>query len=163
MRKAENIRLSENFMLYEFIEAQMPFEAIALNWTHFDQTNILGWQLLAKHLQKFRGLINDNFKSDIGFADMGLRITSGFRCREWELLRGRSGDSQHCIGYAADIQPTNCSREQAAKIIHWLYSKHNEYWQNGLAIKYPSREGNILLIGFLHLDIRGKRARWTYD
>ena len=162
MRNIPDKRLTKNFMLYEFLEAQLPFEAISLNWKYIQEGDIFGWELLALEFQKLRGLINENFKSDIGFDDIGIRVTSGYRCKEWELLRGRSGDSQHtkCAG---DIQPTNCSRELAVKILHWIYSKYNEFWLGGLAIKNPSKEGNALLIGFVHLDTRGNRARWSYD
>ena len=168
MRNIPDKRLTKNFMLYEFLEAKMPFEAIAMNWRHIQEGDIFGWELLALELQKLRGLVNENFKSDIGFDDIGIRITSGYRCKEWELLRGRSGESQH-TKCAADFQPTNCSRELAVKILHWIYSNnwicslYNEWWSGGLALKYPSKQGNILLIGFVHLDMRGTKVRWSYD
>lgn len=162
MRTIPDSQLTKNFRLYEFIEAQMPDEAIALNWKYFLPEYILRWELLALELEKMRKLINDNFESDLLFPEIGIRISAGFRCKEWELIRGRSGNSQHTI-CAADIQPVRCSMEQAVKILHFIYSKYNEYWKGGLAIKYPSKQGNLLLIGFVHIDIRGKRARWTYD
>lgn len=162
MRKIADYQLTKNFRLYEFIEAQMPDEAIALNWKYFDPANIVRWELLALELEKMRKLINDNFKSDLNFPEIGIRIAAGYRCIEWELIRKRSGQSQHTI-CAADIQPVRCSREQAVKILHFVFSKYSEYWNGGLALKSPSKQGNILLIGFLHIDTRGKRARWSYD
>jgi hypothetical protein len=162
MRQIADRQLTQHFRLYEFIESQMPDEAVALNWKYFDTSTIMLWEILALELEKTRKLINENFTSDLGFQEIGIRIAAGFRCKEWELIRGRSGNSQHTI-CAADIQPVKCSREMAVKILHFIYSKYNEYWKGGLAIKYPSKQGNLLLIGFVHIDIRGKRARWTYD
>lgn len=162
MRHIPDRQLTKNFRLYEFLESQMPDEAIAMNWKYIDRGTVLSAEIAALELEKIRKLINDNFKSDLGFSDIGIRIAAGFRCKEWELLRGRSGNSQHTI-MAADFQPVKCSRELAVKILHFVFSKYNEYWKGGLAIKYPSKQGNILLIGFVHIDFRSARARWTYD
>jgi len=162
MRHIPNQKLTDHFWLYEFLEAQMPQEAIAMNWKYIKESDIPVWKFLADDLEKMRTLVNENFTSDIGFPEIGIRISAGYRCKEWELFRGRSGNSQHTV-CAADIQPTGCSREQAVKIIHWIFVKYNEWWSGGLAMKSPSKQGNILLIGFLHIDPRNKRARWSYD
>lgn len=162
LEKYNNIQLTDHFTLYEFIEAKMPCEAIAMNWRHFKDDDVSIWKSLAEDLEKMRLLVNDNFTSDIGFKQIGIRIEAGYRCKEWELFRGRTGNSQHTI-CAADIKPINCTREMTVKILHWIFSKYNEYWKGGLALKSPSKEGKILLTGFLHIDKRGKRARWSYD
>jgi len=162
MREIENRKLTSHFMLYEFLEAQMPDEAVALNWKYITEDTVYRSEIIALELEKVRKLVNDNFKSDIGFHEIGLRITSGYRCIEWELLRDRSGNSQHTI-MAVDLQPVRCSRELAVKILHFIYVKYNHFWSGGLAIKNPSKQGSILLVGFVHLDMRDKKARWKYN
>ena len=162
MRTIPDRQLTKHFRLYEFLEAQMPWEAISMNWKYIQPDHIDRWERMALELEKVRKLVNDNYKSDINFPEIGLRITAGYRCKEWELFRGRSGNSQHTI-CAVDFQPINTSREFAAKILQFVYDKYYHWWAGGLAIKHPSKEGNILLIGFIHLDPREKKARWIYD
>jgi uncharacterized protein YcbK (DUF882 family) len=110
MKKYPNNKLTKNFYLYEFIEAQMPFEAIALNWKYIENEEVQQIERIALEVQKLRNLINLEIKSDLGFPEIGLRITSGYRCKEWELMQKRSGNSQHVTGGAVDIQAINCSR-----------------------------------------------------
>ena len=140
----------------------MPFEAIAMNWKHIDEFEMYRWEMLALELEKIRKLINEQNKSDLGFPEIGLRITSGFRCKAWELLRNRSGLSQHTI-CAADFQAINCSRGQAAGILKSVYSAFDPWWSGGLAIKWPYKTGTMLMLGFVHIDMRGEKARWVYS
>jgi hypothetical protein len=157
MKAFPNTKLTRNFHLYEFIEAQLPFEAVALNWKNISAFKMDLWERQALEIQRMRNMVNQNFKSDLGFDEIGIRILSGFRCREWELIRKRSGNSQHTI-CATDTQPTNCSRDQAIKINLWIHEQYKD-WPGGLAIKHGSGD----LVGFIHLDPREGRARWVYS
>jgi len=158
MKALPNTQLTRNFHLYEFIEAQLPFEAVALNWKYITRFDMLKWEEMALELEKDRRLINEHHKPDLfGFDDIGIRITSGFRCIEWELLRGRSGLSQHTI-CAVDYIPTNVSRSKAIVILKWLYDIQDKTWPGGLAIKHPEQ----MKTGFIHKDTRKELARWNY-
>jgi len=161
MRQIRNKQLTKHFWLYEFLEAELPSEAIAMNWDVINSDTVYKAELMALEIEKIRKLVNDNYKSDIGFQEIGLRITSGFRCREWELKRGRSGNSQHTI-MAADFQAINCSREMGANILSWIFEKYDPWWCGGLAKKDPSKEGKRFFLGFIHIDQRDIKARWIY-
>jgi len=162
MRTLQNTQLTENFSLYEFIEGQLPPEGVAMNWKHIAEMEIVKLKQAAEHAQSIRDLVNTEFKSDNSYKEIGLRITSGWRCRAWELHQGRSGNSQHTIA-AYDAQPTNCSNEQAVAILAWLLNKYKRSYVGGLASKKPSiANGRYVTIGFIHFDFRGKIARWEY-
>ena len=165
----KNRKLTDNFSLYEFIESSLPKQAVDLNWQHIDQfsVNLHTWESLAVELQKIRNIINLEYRQGNGGREIALKLTSAFRCKEWELIRGRTGSSQHCVGVAADIQPLNCSNSLAVEIMQWLYSRHHSRhngWNGGFAIKQPTytQGGIIEKIGFLHYDLRGYPARWEY-
>lgn len=164
MKSIPNRKLTANFSLYEFIEDQLPAEAVALNWQHINEMKIPEFEELAKFLQTLRNDINQVWKAANGNNEICLQITSGFRCKAWELLRGRNGSSMHCQLAAADVQPTNCPREMASEILMYYHKKYKDKHFGGLAIKHAEfdSKGKILKVGFLHFDFRGYRARWTY-
>jgi len=162
MKTLPDRKLTKNFSLYEFIEGQLPPQAIELNWRHLNEMDLAKIEQAAQHAQTIRDLINQEFKSDLSHKEIGLRITSGFRCRAWELAQGRSGNSQHTIA-AYDCQPTNCSNEQAVGILAWLHNRFKRTYVGGLAIKKPTVEkGKYTKVGFIHFDFRGHVARWEY-
>ena len=162
MRTLPNRKLTNNFTLYEFIEGQLPADGIALNWKHINEMDQTRFLQAAIHAQSIRDLINREFKSDTGAAEIGLRITSGFRCKAWELKQGRSGNSQHTVA-AYDAQPTNCSNDQAVAIIAWLHNRFKRTYVGGLAMKKATIEkGKYVKVGFIHFDFRGHVARWEY-
>ncbi len=157
----DNRQLATNYTLYEFIEGQLPEAGKLMNWKNIAQMDIKNMEKAAAHAQSVRDLINKNFRSDNDYKEIGLRITSGWRCKEWELHQKRSGNSQHVIS-AYDAQPVNCSKRQAAEILAWLL-QHFKNYEGGLAIKKPTFDkGNILTPGFIHFDFRGRVARWEY-
>jgi hypothetical protein len=158
----DNRQLTSNYTLYEFIEGQLPDTGKMMNWKNIAQMDIKGIEKAATHAQSIRDLINKNFKSDTGGKEIGLRITSGWRCKEWELHQGRSGNSQHVIS-AYDAQPVNCSMLQSSEIIGWLKKQFEADYKGGLATKLPSfSKGMMITAGFIHFDFRGTKARWTY-
>jgi hypothetical protein len=157
----DNRQLTRNYTLYEFIEGQLPEPGKDMNWKNITQMDIKNMEKAAAHAQSVRDLINNMFKSDTGGKEIGLRITSGWRCKEWELHQGRSGNSQHVIA-AYDAQPVNCSKKQAAAII-WMLFLHFKNYEGGMAIKKPTMQGSeVLAVGFIHFDFRGTKARWEY-
>lgn len=134
-----------------------------MNWKNIHQMDIERFEKeVAPHAQSIRDLINREFKSDTGAKEIGLMITSGWRCLDWELYRGRSGKGQHPIA-AYDAVPTNCSTQQAAAIIGYLLGKFSRSFIGGFAIKKPTvKDGEFITTGFVHFDFRGKIARWNY-
>ena len=168
MRTLDNEQLTTNFWLYEFIEGRaLPARAIELNWRNIKEFKRDRYQELAFLLQAIRDEINDEFIDANGGKEIGITINSGFRCKQWELMRGRSGNSQHTVDAASDIVPVNCSNELAIRIIKYL---HDQDWDRttghsgGFAIKEPVRDekGQIVTVGFAHYDLRGFPARWYY-
>lgn len=82
-------------------------------------------------------------------------INSGYRCEAHNKAVGGSANSQHFKGSAVDFIVKNTPTESV-----WEYVL--EKWGNeplGLAIK--RNKGNIYA-GFVHIDTRGKKARWEY-
>lgn len=164
-RSVNDRQLSEHFSLYEIIEGKaMPAYGIQLNWQHIDELDDSRFVDLCRQMEGVRAYINDNFKSDTGESEIGLTVNAGFRCKAWELHRGRSGTSQHVLG-AVDVVPSGCSMELADEILADLdkkYSPRNVGWQGGFK-RYAatiSEDGGIDKPGFAHFDNRGRVARW---
>jgi hypothetical protein len=82
-------------------------------------------------------------------------INSGYRCETHNKKVGGSANSQHFKGSAVDIIVKNTPTESV-----WEYVL--EKWGDeplGLAIK---RNKANIYAGFVHIDTRGKKARWEY-
>lgn len=140
----ENYQLTDHFSLYEMVNGQMPTECRDLNWRNITNADIANLKLVAEELENARM-----------YLKIPLTITSGFRCLSWELYKGRSGESQHRFGLAADVK---CSDLNA---LYNYYKTIN--WLGGL--------GDGRKLGFVHIDLRNlddaqlKKncgARWNY-
>lgn len=78
-----------------------------------------------------------------------ISITSGYRSPEYNAAVGGAPQSFHRLGMAADIQ---AARHTPAEV----YAKADELFPvSGLGLY--SRSGG----GWVHIDCRGSRARWT--
>ncbi len=166
MRKLPNKKLSPHFSRWEIIEgAALPREAIKMNWDNIKQYSDEPFEPLLEDMEAIRSLINILYKTHNRGREIGMRVTSGWRCRQWELQRGRSGNSQH-VRAAIDFQPSNCSDQLAVEIMsrmHEIFWAREDGYPGGYAIAYPKRHGNVLkTLGFLHFDRRGQVARWKY-
>jgi hypothetical protein len=167
MRTLENIQLTPNFRLYEFIEGiNLPYEAIQLNWQNIDDFSLQKCRMIAELMQEKRAYINRVFRTKNKGKEIKIIVLSGFRCLAWERIRNRDGNSQHVQSWAADIQPDNCSDELAVEIIAHLRDKEWDIrlgHKGGFAIKEPAyKNGQIETIGFAHYDMRPNPARWNY-
>lgn len=166
-RSIPDRKLTRNFSLYEFIEAHPTglISFIKMNWRNISQFDQKKAYLMAEHMQWVRDLINERYKRDNNGVEIKLRITSAWRCPEWEFHVGRNGTSEH-TRIAADFQPRTFSPELAVKILDDL---HKEWYdtvrghQGGLAIKRHERNerGQVIKLGFIHLDF-GPTRRWNY-
>jgi len=148
------MKLTANFSLNEFIDGEMPKEAIKMNYDLISDEQRKNIGLIAEELQKLR----DKTKAEFGSKFTGFKITSGLRQKAWELKQKRSGNSQHVKGWAVDFQPI-CSNEDYLIIFYWVF-KQLENFNGGVAQKKPNLKAGLK--GFIHLDLRGSRARWEY-
>lgn len=83
-----------------------------------------------------------------------LLVTSGYRCAKHNEQVGGAPNSQHLLGLAVDVVPAGWnSGEGLARDVRRLA---------GLALRIGSfvNGGIGIYPGWLHLDIRGKPARW---
>lgn len=84
-----------------------------------------------------------------GFGGKPMIITCGYRPHAWELLRKRSGNSQHVHGRAFDFYIVGIALQEVYKVI-------DEVFDNGGRAVNPAAN-------FVHFDtlFTGKRT-WTY-
>lgn len=152
----ENKKLAPNFWFKEFMEGTaLPIKAIRMNYEDFNESKMPELIKLAESLQ----FIRDCTKEKFGDKFKGFTITAGLRVKRWELERGRSGKSQHVNYNAADIQPI-CAVDDYMEIFNWIFETFQDTWKGGFAKKEPNlRAGKK---GFIHIDNRGYKARWTY-
>lgn len=79
--------------------------------------------------------------------DMPIIFTSGYRCRDHNQAVGGAINSYHLTGQAADI---TCGMSLLR--LYFEAIGVPEFQDGGVGL-YPSN-------GFIHVDTRGKRARW---
>ena len=83
-----------------------------------------------------------------------VAITSGFRTAAHNAsIPGASPHSQHLYGRAADFRVEGVSVAEAAAYAETLLPG-----KGGIG-RYPPRKGRAC--GWVHLDTRGAKARWT--
>lgn len=87
--------------------------------------------------------------------DKPLIINSAYRCSEHNAKVGGAKQSQHTIGSAADFTIKGIPTEEVYKYVIQVYGER----PLGIAVK---RNKEDVFKGFVHLDTRGKKARWEY-
>lgn len=167
-RTIPNRKLTDNFWLYEFIEGTlMPLKAVRMNWENIKEFDKYKVQIMADDAQYIRNRINQRFKGENRGKEIGVEITSGWRCLMWELFKKRSGKGRHPLD-GFDWRPSNVSADLSDKILAWAHKEWSPRvggWDGGFAIAWPNRESPDEanhLWGFAHHDRRGVVARWTY-
>ncbi len=169
MRTKPDINLSRYFKRHQIIEGTaIPIKARALNWKYIDDY-IRKETLFIKLCQALDNVIldlNQSFKHILADGTLTFSVSSGYRCREWEILQKRSGKSQHCTAAALDIYPiTNkLTDKQLVEVMTCLQQKYWETWPGGFAVKAPTfnNDKSLKSIGFIHFDLRPTKVRWYY-
>ena len=137
------MKLTENFELTECIVSRFyndkQQEKVYESFEK-DRCNLLpNIQKLANQLQVLR----DHFNSPI-------IINIAYRPKWYELSKGRSGNSKHVLGLAADFNVKNKTPKEVREAIEMLISK-GDMLQGGLG-KYNT---------FVHYDcFNGGKRRW---
>jgi uncharacterized protein YcbK (DUF882 family) len=137
------MKLTKNFSLDEFIESRFyDEESQEKVWESYNEDigDLLPYiSKLASNLQALR----DSIKKPVC-------INISYRPVWWEHKQSRSGNSQHCLGKAADIVVPGMTPDEVADKIEELISD-GDMLQGGLG-RYES---------FTHYDIRKTKARWN--
>jgi len=94
---------------------------------------------LAKGLQELR---------DLTGRPIYITVAGGYRCPSRNVIAGGKPDSQHLLGKAADCVIEGLSVREMAEAAGAV-----EVFRDGGIGVYPAD-------GFVHLDVRGWRARW---
>jgi uncharacterized protein YcbK (DUF882 family) len=109
---------------------------------------------IAIELQEIRDRLNARYPEYKG--KLGLRVISWLRAKQWELMRGRSGNSAHVEGHAVDFIITGAKdQEETNRLMNEVF-EDLQSWDGGLAIKKTGER-----ISFIHIDL-GEKRRWKY-
>lgn len=177
----KNFNLTKNITFNEYMEGQLPFLARKKNWDFFNKLDIQEQEQFIKRatriceeLQNIRDWVNREVctgEDALNREEFKVKITSGFRCQEWELHQKRSGKSQHTVS-AVDFKILSSSLYFNSEVMKMIFEKYDKTWLGGIAIKEPTiRAGKIISTGFIHIDNRqpsdsqikaGRGARWSY-
>lgn len=134
-------KLTENFKLKEFVTSKFYDQKTQVKVIKQFREDIelhFNIQKLATNLQ----ILRDELKEPI-------IINISYRPVFWEHKQGRSGNSKHTLGIAADIRTKSKEPKEIHKVIKKLI-KDSKMSEGGLGL-YNS---------FVHYDIRGTKARW---
>ena len=152
----KKVQLTNNLWLHEFLESSsMPEESIAMTYEDLEPEKLARIGVIAERIQNIRNKAVQIFGKRI----RGIEILAGVRVKRWELLRKRSGNSQHTEYWGADFRPI-CDDEDYEEIFNWIYDQFEPTWKGGFAKSEPNlKEGRK---GFIHGDCRMNNARWKY-
>lgn len=131
-----NVKLSENFKLWEFVTSQTAQRK------NIDNTPTT---LVIDRLTTLCREILEPAREELG----PLRISSGYRCSALNAAVGGSSSSDHMLGYAADVIPVNASKMQLAK---WV-AKNGGFDQ--LILEYGTKSEPA----WIHVSINPKKRR----
>lgn len=135
--------MTKNFKLDEFIVSRFYNKSNYQQevWISYFQDEDFIYNNL-KDLSSNLQALRDHFKKPI-------HINIAYRPKWYEALNNRSGDSQHCLGKAADIVVDGYDPSEVAEAIELLIEE-GKMTQGGLKA-YST---------FTHYDVRGYKARW---
>lgn len=161
--KITNERFTTNFTFAELVRNRVNPKGTEYNHKYItkEQYNNLKYKL-APFLQKIRDDVNAKFAEENG-SPITIIMTTALRVLEWEHFRGRSGKSYHAKALAGDLKPGNCKNDDMyVKVFHYIMSKYADFVGGVACRMYTYNKGKIATQGFIHIDLRGFRARWNY-
>ena len=143
IEREKKMKLTKNFNINEFIYSKFynPINQKRVVFDFYEDKELLySVQKLASQLQVLRNYLN---------APISINIA--YRPKWYELLKGRSGNSQHTLGKAADIKAEGYTPNEVYNAIEMLIDR-GEMLQGGLG-SYST---------FTHYDIgfNGRKRRW---
>lgn len=139
----QDLQLAKNFWLSEFLFSDFysPRNQERVLQSYLDEPDVLhNARNLAQELQVLRD-----------YLGCAISINIGYRPKWWEIKQGRSGNSQHVKGWAADIIAEDYTPRQVQDAIEHLIET-GKMKEGGLG-RYNS---------FTHYDLRGNKARWDF-
>ncbi|RTH72582.1 YcbK family protein [Campylobacter jejuni] len=84
-----------------------------------------------------------------------ITINSGYRCAAHNAKVGGAKTSQHTVGSAVDFVVKGVKTKD---VYNYVISKYGDR-PLGIAFKFNNQDEYA---GFVHLDTRGRKARWEY-
>lgn len=129
--------MTNYFTLSEFI-----FSATAIKYG-IDNTPT---QEIVSHFYELLPLLNE-IRHQWGGP---VRITSGYRCGILNAIVGGVPNSDHQLGYAADIQPVNGNFDEFVKMIRFIFKDRTDF--NQIIIESNKRTR------WIHISVRGKNG-----
>ena len=88
--------------------------------------------------------------------DAPMTINSGYRCPSHNKAVGGASDSRHLHGDAVDFTIEGVKTRDVFKYVLETYDDK----PYGIALSINDKNE---FAGFVHLDTRGKKARWSYN
>lgn len=136
------MKLTKNFSLDEFLQSRFynreQQQKVIESFIDDESELLPNIQKLANNLQLLRD-----------YLGKPIHINIAYRPLWYELSKGRSGNSKHVLGIAADIKVKGLSANKVYSAIELLIAR-GDMLQGGLGY-YKS---------FIHYDTRKVRARW---
>ena len=132
-----NMTLTENFTINEF----ECHDGTGVPWNLVENV-----QKLANNLQVLRDTI-----------DKPIYVVSGYRNPTYNKRIGGAKRSYHMKAMAADIRVNGMNPKEVKAVIEVLIAE-GKMEQGGVGLYTSSRKNSST--GFVHYDIRGRKARW---
>ena len=132
-----NMTLTENFTINEF----ECHDGTGVPWDLVENV-----QKLANNLQVLRDTI-----------DKPIYVVSGYRNPTYNKRIGGAKRSYHMKAMAADIRVNGMNPKEVKAVIEVLIAE-GKMEQGGVGLYTSSRKNSST--GFVHYDIRGRKARW---
>lgn len=166
-KKILNKKISPNFSYREVFRSIFDPACLDLNLKYATDEQLKAAADYAENfLEPLRNRINSRYLMRNNVKQIGIKPTTWLRQKQYEIMKKRSGNSQHIYGHVADIFPTGIVSDTLYLevfyfIVSEVFSQINQ--QGGVGILHPTIEkGKVVRRGFIHRDYRNTTAIWEY-